>query len=322
MWKDEYEDRLKPEDRILLQTIYSLTNTSVDIEDVRQCFNRRILNIQAIDKTVDQFSRSLERLNEGFIKIIDIFGCHKLSVHNPSVNDFLNGRLSHFEAERSDLIASICMVSQLRLISESERIPYVVDLLQKGKIDQFIFRDAQEKTAIVGHCILSSGLCNNNYQYDVLEYIKNRHYQTSVVGTPLPSNRNIRKQILDTKIWDFYNLKTFFENSDNLYYFLRFWDLYQSVEFIGAIDKHFCGENRYLYVQQVEDYLREEIMEYCNLDASDYEQYLDVESAIRFATSYDPDGGEIDENEAAETLDECVRERALNDLIRNFRKIK
>ena len=77
MWKDEYDDRLKPEDRILLQTVYSLTTTTINIAVVRQCFDRRIVGIPAIDKTVDQFSRALERLNGGFIKILDTEGQKK-----------------------------------------------------------------------------------------------------------------------------------------------------------------------------------------------------------------------------------------------------
>jgi len=71
IWKDEYDDRLKAEDRILLQTIYSLTTTTVNMELVRQCFDRRIAEIPTIDKTVNQFSRAMERLNGGFIKILD-----------------------------------------------------------------------------------------------------------------------------------------------------------------------------------------------------------------------------------------------------------
>lgn len=90
IWKDEYEDRLSSTDRILLQTLYSLTSTVVPAALVKQCFERRIADIPFVDKTVDQFQRSVERLNEGFIQIQDNNGQMQLSMRNPSVNDFLN----------------------------------------------------------------------------------------------------------------------------------------------------------------------------------------------------------------------------------------
>lgn len=83
MWKDEYEDRLKLEDRILLQTIYSLTTTTANADVVQQCYEHRIASIPNIDKTVDQFSRSLQRLNEGFIRILDNHGKKEISMQTP-----------------------------------------------------------------------------------------------------------------------------------------------------------------------------------------------------------------------------------------------
>ena len=42
IWANEYDDRLQPADRILLQTIYSMTTTTVNAVLVRRCFERRI----------------------------------------------------------------------------------------------------------------------------------------------------------------------------------------------------------------------------------------------------------------------------------------
>lgn len=313
MWKDEYDDRLKPEDRILLQTVYSLTTTTVNENLVRQCFDRRIARIPTIDKTVDQFSRALERLNGGFIKILDNRGSKEISMHNPSVNDFLDGRLRRNSAERAELLSSICMVNQLRLFPEAERIPYVVNLLQKGKIDQLIFANPQDRSAVIGHCILSSGLCISGYRSELLEYIIHRRYSSSLYNSPLPGGLNVRKQVLSADIWDYYNLKEFFEKEDNLYRFLNCWDLADGIEFICSIDDCFHGKHRIFYTQQVDKYLSEAIDEFCTVDASDYELTLDVEDAVRSASSCTPDGYDIDEDDAAATLDECVRDQAFDE---------
>ena len=313
MWKDEYDDRLKPEDRIFLQTVYSLSTTTVNEKLVRQCFDRRIAGIPTIDRTVDQFSRALERLNGGFIKILDNKGKKDISMHNPSVNDFLDGRLRRDSAERAELLASICTVNQLRLLPEAERIPYVVDLLQGGGIDRFIFLDPQDRSAVIGHCILAAGLCIDQYRSEFLEYIMHRLYSSFLYNSPLPGGVKVRKQLLNKTIWDFYNLKTFFEESDHLYRLLSYWDLDDGVDFICAIDDYFHGKNRVFYALQVEQYLSEAIDEFCSVDASDYESGLNVESAVLSATSYSPDGSDLDEDDAAATLDECVQEEAFNE---------
>ena len=321
MWKDEYDDRLMPEDRILLQTIYSLSATTVNAEAVRLCFERRIANIQSIDKTVDQFSRALQRLNEGFIKILDNRGTKEISMQNPSVNDFLDGRLLRNTAERAELVSSICMVNQLRLLPEADRIPYVGDLLKTGKFDQLIFLEPHDRSAVIGHCILASGLCMKQYRPELLDYIMNRRYSSFLFNSSLPRGLNIRKQILDTAIWKFYNLKTFFEQPDHLYDFLYYWDLEEGVEFIRSIDGYFCGESREAYIYQVERYLPEAIDEFCTVDASDYDSCLDIESAIRSATFYNGEGYDLDEDYAAAALDECIQQEAIDELKRIISKL-
>lgn len=312
-WKDEYDERLKPEDRILLQTVYSLTNTTVNAEIVRQCFEHRIAQIPTIDKTVDQFSRALGRLNKGFVKILDNQGIKEISMQNPSVNDFLAARLVPNNAERAELISSICAINQLRLIPQKERIPYVVNLLQTEKIDQFIFKNPIDRSIAIGHCILASNLCIARYRSELLTYILYWNHSSSWFYSSLLGKFNLQKQILNTNIWSFYNLKEFFEENDHLYKFLKHYHLSDGVEFIGAVDDYLHGKRRIFYIQQVEKYLSEAIDEFCTVDASDYEDSIDVESAILSAENCSADDCYIDEDEAIAALDECVQEEAFDE---------
>lgn len=313
MWADEYDDRLRPEDRILLQTVYSLTTTSVSEELVRQCFNRRIESMPAIDKTIDQFSRSLKRLNEGFIKILDNRGEKEISMRNPSVNDFLNGRFRSGSVERADLLCSICAIDQLRLLPVADRIPYTVKLIQTGKIERFIFLHPEDKTAVISHCILVSNLCLEQYRSAFLEYIMN-HCYSSLFKSAFFSGITVKDYLLSPEIWEFYNLKEFFEGSNHLYSFLSMWDLGEGAKFINACDSYFQGENYDGFIQQVEHYLTEAIDNFCNVDASDYEAKVDVEKAIRQATSIDADGGGIDEDDAASILENDIQKEVYKDL--------
>ena len=313
IWKDEYDERLKPEDRIFLQTVYSLTNTTVSAKLVRKCFERRIAKFPTIDKTVDQFSRALERLNEGFIRIVDNRGSKEISMQNPSVNDFLDGRLLQNNMEREDLISSICAVKQLRLLPKRERIPYIVNLLQSNEIEQFIFLDPLDRSIIIGHCILASGLCINKYRPELLDYILYRHRTSFLPHLSLLGELNARKEISNTDIWNFYNLKTFFEEGDHLYQFLSHWHLSDGTEFICAVDDYFHGKRRVFYIQQVEKYLSEAIDDFCTVDASDYEYSFDIESVVHSATNCSSDDYYVDEDEAATTIDECVQEEVFNE---------
>lgn len=308
---------MQPADRILLQTVYSLTTTSVSASLVRQCYNRRIADIPTIDKTIDQFSRSLLRLSEGFIRILDNDNKQYISMRNPSVNDFLDGRLIKSSQERSDLIHSICAPNQMRLIPISDRLSFATDLLQTGRIDSFIFsesRDPSYKTRFIGRCILSSALCIDRYRSEFLEYITLRIHPKHHNNAFTPIEQVPLTRLLTPEIWNYYGLKAFFEKNDNLYSLLSRMDLEDGAKFIAGCDSLFNDKNRIYYILQVERFLKEAISEFCDVSADDYEFSLDVEQAVSDATINDSDGADVDENEAAEILEDNLKETVLEEL--------
>lgn len=312
IWANEYDDRLLPADRILLQTIYSLTTTKVNADLVRRCFERRIAGIPTIDKTLDQYRRSLNRLNEGFIKIIDNKGAQELSMQNPSVNDFLDSRLRENTLERNELLQSICTIDQLRLIPNEERLPRTANLLRTQAIETFIFQKPEDKSAFIGHCIICSVLQLKQYQPAFWEYLEfHRHTQLQLYMT-LPSQQVFRDHLLLPEIWDFYELKSFFEENDRLYELLSSWSLPDAVPFIAKCDSLFHGSKRLHYTQQVDRYLKEAIDEYCEVEADWYD--VDVSEAIEETTDYTPDGNIPDIDSAAEYIKEFVAESAIDDL--------
>lgn len=317
IWKDEYEDRLSSTDRIFLQTLYSLTATVVPVSLVKQCFERRIAGIPSVDKTVDQFQRSVERLNEGFIQIQDGNGQRYLSMQNPSMNDFLNSRLNQNNCERTDLLASICAVNQLRLLPKDQRIPYVIDLLKSNRIDQFIFPSSEDRSAAIGHCIIATGTLLSQYRQDVLNYLLPSRHSRYLPSSLLPEIDSLEKQISNPQFWMCYGLNSFFEESNHFYSFLSLWDLERSVDFICSLDDLFHGSKRIFYSQQVDAYLIEAFQDYCSVDADDYSIYLDIEDAIQKTCCITPDGPDYDNDEAAEILDEQIRAKAYHD----FQKI-
>lgn len=316
MWKNEYEERLQPADRILLQTIYSLTATFIRADLVRQCFDRRISGNPMIDKTVDQFSKSLVRLSEGFISILDIQGKQNLSMQNPSVNDFLDGRLKTSPLERNDLIQSICTLQQMRLLSKSDQLPYAIQLLQTGKIDQFIFPEPAHRTRFIACTILSSKLCIEKFKNELLEYFVMPGSTYLQLNSSFFNPREQMKNLLLPELWNFYKLKTFFSQPGNLATLLSKMDLENAAVFIKEIDPYFQDDARSVYVHEVHGFLKEAIWDFCDADACDYQYALSIEHAVNQATDIYPDGSYIDENEAAALLETEIKDEVLYDLRR------
>ncbi len=89
IWKEEFERRLTSIDRTFMNTLYSLTETSIDIECLRISFNKRLDTMSGIDKTLNHFDLTLNRLADSLISIYDNKGSKHIGVINPSVNDFL-----------------------------------------------------------------------------------------------------------------------------------------------------------------------------------------------------------------------------------------
>ena len=86
IWTDEFEINLRPVDRVLLTTLFSLTNTEIEYDVLSDCFNARIGRMPEIDKTLKQFELVISRLNQSMIRTI-ISEIRKIGVLNPSVKN-------------------------------------------------------------------------------------------------------------------------------------------------------------------------------------------------------------------------------------------
>lgn len=314
IWANEYDDHLLPTDRILLQTIYSLTKTNVNADLVRRCFERRISFIPTIDKTLKQYERSLRRLNKGFIRILDNMGTEELSMQNPSVNDFLSSRLCADSLEYTSLLHSICTMHQLHLLSESDRLPYVVDLLQTGVIDSFIFLHRDDRSTLIGHCLLSAGLLLNRYLPEFHDFLANQD-GLNCLAWLIPTNiPQLLENLQSPEMWDYYQITEFFLSRNHLYNLLRHLDLENAVHFIDSISDYFTDTEDTSFIQQVECYLDDAIIEFCNIDAEDYVCFLDVLSLIERAVTETCDGTTIDIPKATAAIKEELEENVLDSL--------
>ena len=285
MWKNEYEDHLKPADRILLQTIYSLSKTTVSAELVRLCFERRIISLSEIDKTIDQYSRSLKRLNKSFIKILDNRGNCELAMQNPSVNDYLDTRLLGNTPERKTLIASICNDKQLLLFPEKERLPYAIHLLKSGGIDSFVFTNPHYRSRFIALTLLAAELYLSHYSNDLYDFFAFQDNGKYWFAIPDDVVREITEAMQKPSLWEYYHLSEFFEKSNRLSTFLEHIPLDDAGKIICIADTFYPKSAHSAFVQQIQNYLDKAIPEFCDVEASQYEEHLDYSAAIERATT-------------------------------------
>jgi len=88
VWKNEFDRRLSFVDRIFMNTLFSLTETTIPYEILKECFNCRLSQEVGIDYTLNNFDMVITRLNKSLIKIIDEKGKMTIGVLNPSINDY------------------------------------------------------------------------------------------------------------------------------------------------------------------------------------------------------------------------------------------
>jgi len=133
VWKDEFTNRLDAADRILINTLYSLTDNVVDIGILEIAFNKRIQKNNYLDTSINLFDKTVKRLNDSLLKIIEQNAKSKISVLNPSINDYVKAEISKNPNEQISIINSAKYIEQIMKMTQSEEARESVLLLIKTK---------------------------------------------------------------------------------------------------------------------------------------------------------------------------------------------
>ncbi|MGL4741179.1 MAG: hypothetical protein ACRC41_10290, partial [Sarcina sp.] len=128
IWKDEYMNKLLKSDRILINTLFSLTENSVKSSVLEECFNRRMQYETGIDPVKDSYSNILNRLNKSMVKIISKNNKCEISVLNPSVNDYIKGVFESNSMELDRVKQGIIYYDQ---IERCYQVESVVDIISE-----------------------------------------------------------------------------------------------------------------------------------------------------------------------------------------------
>ncbi len=100
--------------------------------DINAISNIEKANEADIDKTKNQFQSSLRRLTESFVSIVDEKREKKVMVANPSVNDYLDGRMEDNLLEQQAIVENAFSIQQI------EKLPSDI-IIDENFLDELTF---------------------------------------------------------------------------------------------------------------------------------------------------------------------------------------
>lgn len=270
VWDNEYEVRIKVVDRCLLMTLYSLSNTTVSYDLVKRCFNKRIQCIPEIDTTINQFEYSLARLQKSFIRIIDDKGYKKLSMVNPSVNDYLKSKLEDNPLEIENILESAATVNQYRrLLPVEQADAKIYSFFETGKIRELFFENEIEKGVYITWFIAFNSIKNISYSDEIYFYLKNIRDVNNY------DNSNILNKLFNEDMFYYYGLNTFLLDFNILEEVLFKYELEELPIILTKCYYYFENEDGFIHM--CEYVINHAIFSYCNnIDASSYDMNLEI----------------------------------------------
>ena len=229
IWKDEYTNRLEERDRLVLTTLYSITDGQCELSKCELAYNRRIELDSSIETGRDPWNQALSVLNGGMVKCSIIQGIEYISVLNPSVNDYLKNYPMHPGSseivKQQGVITYYCQYDRLyqdtkKRQEEKEKIIKDKSVLALQELYPV------NTTKDIVYEIIRTNTCYEEYQEYIDSFMKNgpRNAEISYIYEPSIGYSNRPEEILallftTPKIYDFYMGKyTIIDVLDFLYY--------------------------------------------------------------------------------------------------------
>lgn len=295
VWRDEFRNRLDKSDRILMNTLYSLSDTMIDSEVLEQAFNARIIREANCDTSINQYRETEIRLSDSLIKKIDDGKSIKVAVINPSVNDYLFSEIESNINEQIAIIDNAVFYEQIFRVLKSE----AAKEFYKNKLCQ-------------GNFTTINTLKNNAFFY-FLKSVVELHILDAILKNEVTDSLEcmykkmwyqdrkgygqVLKELYFGDFYNFYDLKKVFLSAKKMFYILEPLTLDDANELINAIidDYHISEDRKFVKViknrliEKIDEKIREdllgELMDIISnvIDKSDQE---DIRDFINETTSF------------------------------------
>ena len=313
IWKNEYYQRIKEEDRAFLTTLYSLTDTIIERDILKKCFNKRLSNMINIDHTLNNFESVLARLNQSIVKVVDNKGIMCIGVVNPSVNDFLKQVLLENEHEKENIQKSIVNYLQFKkCYTQSEIIHAIGKMFDDGSIISIEFDTTIHKYYFITSYVCNNEILNNIYQDSIYNYLSEAYGQIILNPNITPSllkHNKILEILLQEDLQKYYNINQIFNNQliENMLKRVKIEDL---ISAINIFDNVFTDEQFDEYFYIFEDALKKAIYNFAfDFSVSDYCENKNINELIDENNNIDNN-----RNKIYNTIADWVQEEVNSDI--------
>lgn len=309
VWKNEFERRLKDSDRILVTTLYSLSNSVISKEFLKTCYNHRIKSINGMDLSINQFERAISRLSGSFVKIFDKNGEQMISIANPSINDFIRAHIEQNQPEQSSMIDSSITVQQLkRLLNKTDFATKINQMFLSKEILNFRFESEKQKTDYIVYYVSKYKILDDDFKVYVHNYLKD--VSDVDIYEYLPARKiRVLEGLLSEELCQFYELVGIFRDFNLVDEILGVLDLPDTIDFINAADWIFENYHRGTYIVFIQDIVLNKFKDYC--DEISVEEYDFLVSDIIEECKYEDErGSHIDADKAIENVEKLVKGKA------------
>ena len=319
IWRDEYQRKLQPVDRIFLLTLYSLTNTSVELSLLKECFNCWVRRDPQIDNTFDQFEAALARLQDGFIKIIDKNGCKHVSVVNPSVNDFLSALIKSNSSIRNMLFDNAFALDQFaKLLPKDDFAELVKAKIQTGDAIDLIFSDEKQQNAFFAVFIAQYHILDKRYMKYLHAYLCSP--TSMLIGYQvIHFEETIIAKLVTPDNISFYQLGDAIQPED-LRRILEKENFYDLVNIVKYLSPLYCGIDREIFLEIAASSIEEAIEDLCGgVDVGDYD--YDASAAVEAAKEDASYNHEIDAFDVCGYIEAGIEDIVNSDIQENIRSL-
>lgn len=273
IWKKEYKDRIQQEDRILLTTLFSLTDTVVDSDVLKRAYNERMRNKNNVDVTNNYYENSLKRLNGSMIKLLTSNGRLLVSAYNPSVNDFLRKTIKDNQLEYEDIREYCTEYMQIaKLFPE-----YIRNIIVDGKTDKIHFSSDDEKYPVLLTYICRKDLFDENCKNIIYQYLKDlRQFKVKGQATYI----EVLCTLLSKRMDKYYSIRKYLNYNGLVNLFERM-NMYEFAEMLRWFKQYEIDINDNKIKSIMIEKINKSILDYCkNVIGENYYEEYDIKEII------------------------------------------
>ncbi|MGH1232815.1 hypothetical protein [Bacillus toyonensis] len=302
VWEEEFSQGLGVEDRILMHTLFSLTDTLVTMDLLEECFISRIRMEANIDNTTNKFEECKRRLTESLIRVVDYGNNMLVGVLNPSINDYMkNAVLENKLAVNNILMASI-YVEQIEKILGNDAEEKLLLMLEEGSILEK--KSINNKIPVyILYAIVNNRIMNSNYRMYISQGFSQINKVRYIFRKVLDKMEFISKIFCDTEIVNYYGVKELLKEGSFRQNLITGLSLEEVTKVLEILESQ--GLNEEFIFEELIDSYRIKLDEY--IGGLPLEEYVTVEDCKDIKIAYFKDE-EDKYKEALEVLEQQTAE--------------